>query len=80
MNKLALVPLVFLVLVIAIVLTIMPNIFGSVEATANMTGDVFEPEYTAATGIVQINMTILVVIGFFCLLGGVILLLWFLTR
>lgn len=78
--RLALVPLLFLFLVIAIVITAMPNIFGSVELTTNMTGDTYEPEYDAATGLIQVDMQIMVVMGALILLAGVILILYLFAR
>jgi hypothetical protein len=65
---------------IAIVITIMPNIFGSVELTTNMTNDSFEPEYEAATELVHIDMTILVITGFIILVGGLLLVFYYMMK
>jgi len=74
--RLAFVPLVFLIMIIAVVLTFSVNIFGSAETTANMTGDTYEEEYTALTDLEHVGMAELEVIGFLAVLGGVLVIGW----
>lgn len=77
--RIALVPLAFLLLIVAVVLTAAPNIFGSAENVTNMSGDPYEEEYNALVGLEQVGLTELSVIGGFIVLAGVLLMGYYLA-
>lgn len=69
-----LLPIMIIFIVVAMFVTIMPNIFGSFETEHNMTESEHEDEYTALTELTQIDMTVLMGIGTMLVLGLVFIL------
>jgi len=73
--RLAFVPLVFLLFVVALVLSFSINIFGSAEVAANMTeNSTYIEEYEAVTNLEHAFTSEVQVIGFLVVLGGVLIL------
>jgi len=71
--RLALVPLAFLLLIIAVIIAAAPIIFVNAELTANMSGDPYEDEYNATVGLEQVGLSMLWVIGGLIVLAGVLI-------
>lgn len=79
--KLAFIPLVFLLLVVALVITFGVNIFGSAEVTANMTANsTYIEEYEAITDLEHVGLSLVEVVGFLVVIGGVIILGYILVK
>lgn len=71
----ALVPVMFLFLIIAVVVSIGPNIFGSLENDYDYANDSYQTDYDGMTELVHVDTMVLVVAGITALGGLMIIVL-----
>jgi hypothetical protein len=73
--RIALMPAVFMLLIVAVVISVGPNIFGNLENEYDYTNDSYQSDYDGMTDLIHVDTAILMAVAFMLVLGLIIIVL-----